>query len=80
MTANHMNAITSRPFREATSDPDTANTTAAMTSKNWTSRKRLAGSTIVGCMGVAEEAGAWLLAPAGSALLWTGTALNPRAR
>jgi hypothetical protein len=31
-------------------------------------------------MGVAEEAGAWLLTPVGSALLWTGTALNPRAR
>ena len=38
ITANHMKAIRSNRFREATSDPDTANTTAATTSNKWTSR------------------------------------------
>src|SRR5574338_334138 len=37
MTASHMNPITSSRFREATSEPDTANTTAARTSKKCTS-------------------------------------------
>src|SRR5688572_33327520 len=35
------------PLRDATSAPDTANTTAAATSKNCTSRNRFAGSIIV---------------------------------
>src|SRR5215203_5193174 len=39
-----MNPTTSMPLRDATSAPETANTTAASTSKNCTSRKRCAGS------------------------------------
>ena len=47
---NHMKPITSMPLREATSAPETANTTAARMSKKWTRRNRFAESTNVVCI------------------------------